>query len=288
MQATQAGDIRVMTDDQVRDAWLAGDITDDMAMAEMARRDRSDRDRKRRRILRAEYDRYLEWAWVTAEMDTSGYMVNHRGRDAGIDPRSLFSGPAKRLCYASEELLAWFGTNGRFTLQDFTRDAIANNAADRQAYEDWMATAEAMATEDETVAEAEAIVADAEVTDTVTTAGATTGLVENVPTMRDTDREGQDSEALEPHGRHAVRGPASARRAAADHREQSNAWGTGRPVGHVRPARSVGGRHRRTARVDQGRGTAGLPADRRTTVLSSDPDLPFSARWAIRLNRRTR
>lgn len=48
----------------------------------------------------------IERAWLEAETATKGYMLNRRGREAGISERTLFRGPEKRARkYASEELL---------------------------------------------------------------------------------------------------------------------------------------------------------------------------------------
>ena len=56
-----------------------------------------------------------------------------RYRAKGIDPRSLFSGPASRARkYASEELLRWWQSNPRMTLTEF-RAMWLGRDSDRKA-----------------------------------------------------------------------------------------------------------------------------------------------------------
>ena len=60
-----------------------------------------------RRALR---DAEVEREWLAAERETKGNMLNRRGREAGIDEKSLFRGPESRARkYASEELLNYLG-----------------------------------------------------------------------------------------------------------------------------------------------------------------------------------
>ena len=77
----------------------------------------------RRAALRAEFDLYLDAALDDAERDCrSAGLLNARGRAAGIDPRSLFYGPAVRVrAYASVELIEWFARAGRLTYAEFER-----------------------------------------------------------------------------------------------------------------------------------------------------------------------
>lgn len=72
------------------------------------------------RLLRAEYDLYLEAAYDAALEGCSGVLLNERGRRAGIDARSLFMGQrARAYAYASEELRDWWDAHPRVTFQDF-------------------------------------------------------------------------------------------------------------------------------------------------------------------------
>lgn len=97
-------------------------------MAEMERRD--ERDERRRANRAAAQARYkelafsrrmeraeaVEQAYVTAEADTKGNMLNKAGRAAGVDERTLFTGPESRARrYASDELLEHWATHPRPT-----------------------------------------------------------------------------------------------------------------------------------------------------------------------------
>ncbi|HEV2241798.1 MAG TPA: hypothetical protein VGR98_12210 [Streptosporangiaceae bacterium] len=96
----------------------------DQVLAELNRRDvlderRQARQRNRtqrwadRRALR---DTELERSWLDAERATKGNMLNRRGREAGVDERSLFRGPESRARkYASEELLNYWEDHPRPT-----------------------------------------------------------------------------------------------------------------------------------------------------------------------------
>jgi len=61
---------------------------------------------EQRAIIRAAFDDHLEAQMTRAEAACrSAGLLNARGRAAGIDPRSLFYGPAVRVrAYASTEL----------------------------------------------------------------------------------------------------------------------------------------------------------------------------------------
>lgn len=74
------------------------------------------------RVIRAEFDDYLEAQVNEAERACAGILLNARGRAAGIDPRTLFYGPRARVnAYASEELLDWFHEHGRTTFATYER-----------------------------------------------------------------------------------------------------------------------------------------------------------------------
>jgi hypothetical protein len=95
---------------------------------EMDRRDRREVERRRHReaIAHGAYARRLdreetvEHAYVTAERDTRGNMLNRKGEARGINPRSLFTGSeARARRYASEELLEHWQEHGRPTAAMF-------------------------------------------------------------------------------------------------------------------------------------------------------------------------
>jgi hypothetical protein len=100
----------------------------DQALAEMQRRDiaherreaAEERRRGRRTARRTERAEAVEREWRAAERETKGNMLNRRGREAGINERTLFTGPESRVRkYASEELLNYFEDHPRPTEAHF-------------------------------------------------------------------------------------------------------------------------------------------------------------------------
>lgn len=82
---------------------------------------------------REEYEVALHAKYLAAEEATNGHMLNARGLALGIDPYTLFSGPARRAtAYGSDELLSWFRENGRLTFKSF-RHALLGWASDSGA-----------------------------------------------------------------------------------------------------------------------------------------------------------
>lgn len=70
--------------------------------------------------MRAEFELVLEAAIVEAEVATNGNLINALGRDRGVAPTSLFTGPAARAYrYASEELRDHWQAHGRPSLATF-------------------------------------------------------------------------------------------------------------------------------------------------------------------------
>jgi hypothetical protein len=122
--------LRRASDDDLAEHYdrVAGNPREDQAqaqiLAEMQRRDelaikRYDRalEHKRRpyakRLQRAEE---VDRLWLEAEAATRGVMLNRAGKAAGIDERSLFTGPESRARrYASEELLNHWQSHPRPT-----------------------------------------------------------------------------------------------------------------------------------------------------------------------------
>jgi len=93
----------------------------------IARRERH-RDRYRRR--QEEWTDEVYRQWLNAEAATNGYMLNKSGRTAGIDERSLFTGPESRVRkYASPELFEYFETHPRPT-----RAAFLGSARERREH----------------------------------------------------------------------------------------------------------------------------------------------------------
>jgi hypothetical protein len=103
---------------------LEAERAQEQVFAELQRRDERDRRREateeRRRARwsqrRTERAVVIENEHVAAEAQTRGVMLNRRGREAGIDPRSLFTGPESRARkYVNEELLNYWEYNPRPT-----------------------------------------------------------------------------------------------------------------------------------------------------------------------------
>lgn len=70
--------------------------------------------------MRMAYGDYLEAHIAEAEAATNGYLVNDRGRTAGVTSGRLFmAGPAFVRAYASEELTDFWRTKPRMTLAQF-------------------------------------------------------------------------------------------------------------------------------------------------------------------------
>ncbi|MEU0078522.1 hypothetical protein ABZY58_11550 [Micromonospora tulbaghiae] len=98
---------------QTREAAEAADAAQADAEAAAARTPRRP---SRAQTLRREYAEMVGVWFEQAETDCRGHMLTPAGEAAGIDPRSLWSGPSARVeKYASEELREWFATHGRVT-----------------------------------------------------------------------------------------------------------------------------------------------------------------------------
>jgi hypothetical protein len=113
---------------------------------EMQRRDQAQERREateeRRRIRytarRTARGEAIETAWLAAQADTRGNMLDRRGREAGINERTLFTGPESRARkYASEELLNHWENHPRPTETFFSGPRYA----DRLRPGLWRATA---------------------------------------------------------------------------------------------------------------------------------------------------
>ncbi|MFJ8146969.1 phage minor capsid protein [Streptomyces sp. NPDC096048] len=111
------------------DGW--GALADDVAAlaavkeaaAKLHRGDDDDQDERHlitRREARALYDEYVWRQYADAEDASNGYLLNAKGRKKGIDPGSLFRGPARiAYAYASDELKDWWAEHGRLTQAEF-------------------------------------------------------------------------------------------------------------------------------------------------------------------------
>lgn len=85
-------------------------------------------------LTRAAYKDDVRRRTVMAENATNGYMLSPKGKQAGIDPYSLFTGPQSRARkYASPELKEWFDQNGRPTAADFQAQLVGRKAGMKPA-----------------------------------------------------------------------------------------------------------------------------------------------------------
>lgn len=83
------------------------------------------------RAARDEFDAVLTLAYDRAEAATNGALLNSRGRAKGVDPESLFLGPAVRAyAYASPELVEHWESHPRVTFAEFEQRWIAEHEAE--------------------------------------------------------------------------------------------------------------------------------------------------------------
>lgn len=106
-------------------------------IAELDRREDSEklaaaramRARERRQQRESEYQDEVYRQWLQAESETNGYMLNKAGKAAGIDERTLFTGPQSRVAkYASRELRDYFDAHPRPTRVSWFGSAYARRA----------------------------------------------------------------------------------------------------------------------------------------------------------------
>lgn len=118
-------------------------VNDDKAagqvMRELERRERTEKTTARRKdktaALREEHHLAVHAAYLDAERETRGHMLSREGRAAGVDPRTLWTGPeARARKYASEELRAYFDQHGRLTAGEWRRRSAQER--DAAEYED--------------------------------------------------------------------------------------------------------------------------------------------------------
>lgn len=105
--------------------------------AELDRRDRIERNRaarqerarRRRETAEQEYRDEVYRQLLRAEAETKGVMLNKRGLAAGVNERSLFTGPESRVrAYASPELFEFFESNPRPTRASYFGSAKTRRA----------------------------------------------------------------------------------------------------------------------------------------------------------------
>jgi hypothetical protein len=75
--------------------------------------------------VREAYELYRENQYARALEDLGGVLLNRAGLARGVDTYSLFIGSRARAeKWASEELIEWWGRNGRMTYRDFERQHV--------------------------------------------------------------------------------------------------------------------------------------------------------------------
>jgi hypothetical protein len=114
-----------------------GQNVEDQIVKEVIRRDtlkenkrrRGERAKDRRADRSAEFAAHLENEWIQAEKATNGNFTNKAGKSAGIDGRSLFTGPESRVRkYGSRELREYFESHPRVSRSEF----LGGEAAQRR------------------------------------------------------------------------------------------------------------------------------------------------------------
>ncbi|MFS0695122.1 phage minor capsid protein [Streptomyces nitrosporeus] len=113
-----------------RDAQFADDLAAAVAAAERRTGDAEPRERITRAQAREMYAEYVYRQYLDAEDACRGYLLNKKAQAAGVDPMSLFSGPA-RIAHAraSDELREWWANNGRLTQAEFIEQATGEASA---------------------------------------------------------------------------------------------------------------------------------------------------------------
>lgn len=82
-----------------------------------------------RELAQDAFNQHLDESYADAESETGGVLVNAAGRARGIDGKSLFGGQesvARK--YASRELLDYWQTHGRVTVDDFKAGLLGGKA----------------------------------------------------------------------------------------------------------------------------------------------------------------
>lgn len=107
-----------------RDARFADDLAATVAAAERRTGDAEPRERITRAKAREMYAEYVYRQYLDAEAACRGYLLNKKAQPDGIDPMTLFSGPA-RIAHAraSDELREWWAQHGRLTQAEFIEQA---------------------------------------------------------------------------------------------------------------------------------------------------------------------
>lgn len=75
--------------------------------------------------MRSDFEAELDRRFTAADNACNGYLLNKEGKAAGIDARSLFTGPVDRAYkYASRELIDHWTAHGRITMTHFEKEWV--------------------------------------------------------------------------------------------------------------------------------------------------------------------
>lgn len=78
---------------------------------------------------RTDYETMREVWYLQAEYECAGHLLSQKGLAAGVDPRSLWTGPANQaMRYASPELQGFWARNGRITWGAFRGQALGRRS----------------------------------------------------------------------------------------------------------------------------------------------------------------
>lgn len=219
--ATVAADLRAMSDAELAALYDADESAVAAVLAECARRDRIDQAARERDQVRAAWHDAAHAAYLQAEADCCGELVNRAGVAAGVrDGFALWSGPQHfAMAYATDELREWWDSHGRLTIGTYRRQ----HAADMRA-----ARLEALS------AEADAADAGDFTTDDFTTITGTEGHAND---QHAENRAAVDGPAQAGHGRVGTADPVRADRDGQQHARAEA--GRVRHAGPVQPGRRV-------------------------------------------------
>jgi hypothetical protein len=107
------GAILAELDNRDADELAAEEVDEQTRLADMVRQQRRAGESLEQTVDRM-YGEHTAERHDQAENATRGHMLNRKGLAKGVDPYSLFHGPASRAAmYASEELMGWWKANGR-------------------------------------------------------------------------------------------------------------------------------------------------------------------------------
>lgn len=99
-----------------------------------ALRDAGYRGRSLDALARAAYRDHVRAAYLAAEKACRGQVLTPEARSKGIDPASLFTGPAQRASrWASDELKEWWDAHGRVTFDEFVGRMLSGRVAVNRA-----------------------------------------------------------------------------------------------------------------------------------------------------------